>query len=109
MSDRPPTSVLLPTTRWTDACADLAAQLGDSDELLVIHDGEDDSVTEREDYPESVRLVAPDDAEHLAAQYLTPTATDLTALPRYQWWLGHQPSNERTDTQFVSTPPASSP
>ncbi len=58
MSDRPPTSILLPTTRWTDACAELAAQLGDGDELLVIHDGADDPVTERKDRPEGVRLVA---------------------------------------------------
>ncbi len=58
MSDRSPTGVLLPTTRWTDACAELAAQLGDSDELLIIHDGEDDPVTEREAHPEGVRLVA---------------------------------------------------
>jgi glycosyltransferase involved in cell wall biosynthesis len=63
MSDRPPTSVLLPTTRWTDSCTELAAQLGDSDELLVIHDGEDDPVTGREDYPEGVRLVAAGEPE----------------------------------------------
>lgn len=42
MSHRPATSVLLPTTRWTDACTELAAQLEDSDELLVIHDSKDD-------------------------------------------------------------------
>ena len=29
MVDRPPVSVLLPTTRWTDACGELAAQLRD--------------------------------------------------------------------------------
>jgi hypothetical protein len=63
MSDRPPTSVLLPTTRWTDACAELAAQLGDSDELLVIHDREDDPVTGREDHHEGVRLVAAGEPE----------------------------------------------
>jgi glycosyltransferase involved in cell wall biosynthesis len=63
MSDRPPTSVLLPTTRWTDACGELAAQLGDSDELLVIHDSEDDPVTGREDCPEGVRLVAAGEPE----------------------------------------------
>lgn len=63
MSDRPPTSVLLPTTRWTDACAELAAQLGDSDELLIVHDTKDDSVTERDDLPESVRLVAAGEPE----------------------------------------------
>ena len=54
MSDRPPTSVLLPTTRWTDACAEVAAQLGDSDELLIVHDAKDDPVTERDDRPEGV-------------------------------------------------------
>ncbi|MFH5801769.1 glycosyltransferase family 2 protein [Haladaptatus sp. CMAA 1911] len=58
MSDHPPTSVLLPTTRWTDACAQLAAQLGDSDELLIIHDNGDDPVTERENHPTGVRFVA---------------------------------------------------
>jgi hypothetical protein len=63
MSERPPTSVLLPTTRWTDACAELAAQLGGSDELLVIHDGEDDPVTGWEDRPEGVRLVAAGEPE----------------------------------------------
>jgi hypothetical protein len=63
VSDRPPTSVLLPTTRWTDACGELAAQLGDSDELVVIHDSEDDPVTGREDLPEGVRLVAAGEPE----------------------------------------------
>ena len=47
MADRPPVSVLLPTTRWTDACRELAAQLGDRDKLLIIHDVEDDLITER--------------------------------------------------------------
>ncbi|WP_049971096.1 glycosyltransferase [Haladaptatus cibarius] len=63
MSDRPPTSVLLPTTRWTDACAELAAQLGDSDELLIIHDDEDDPVIEQEDHPEGVRFVVAGEPE----------------------------------------------
>ncbi len=58
MSDRPARSVLLPTRRWTDACGEVAAQLQGRDELLVIHDQEDDPVTDREAYPESVRLVA---------------------------------------------------
>ena len=58
MSERLPTSILLPTTKWTDACAELADQLEDGDELLVIHDGEDDPVTEQGDHPEGVRLVA---------------------------------------------------
>jgi glycosyltransferase involved in cell wall biosynthesis len=63
MSDRPPVSILLPTTSWTDACAELAAQLGDSDELLIIHDGEDDPVTGQEDRPEGVRLIAAGEPE----------------------------------------------
>jgi hypothetical protein len=63
MSDRPPMSVLLPTTRWSDACTELAAQLRDSDELLVIHDNEDDPVTGHEDPPEGVRLVAAGEPE----------------------------------------------
>ncbi|WP_423746691.1 glycosyltransferase [Haladaptatus sp. SPP-AMP-3] len=58
MSDLPPVSVLLPTTRWTDACAELATQLDDGDELLIIHDEEDDPVTEQADQPEGVRLIA---------------------------------------------------
>ncbi|OTF01799.1 glycosyltransferase family 2 protein [Halorubrum sp. SD683] len=63
MSDCPPTSVLLPTTRWTDACEELAVQLGDGDELLVVHDGADDPVTEREILPEGVHLVAAGEPE----------------------------------------------
>lgn len=43
----PPTSVLLPTVRWTAACSEVAAQLGESDELLVICDTDDDPVAER--------------------------------------------------------------
>lgn len=62
MSDHPPTSVLLPTTRWTDACAQLAAQIGDNDELLIIHDNGDDPVTDRED-PEGVRFIGAGEPE----------------------------------------------
>ncbi|WP_408960477.1 hypothetical protein [Natrinema sp. 74] len=58
MSDLPPTSILLPTTRWTAACAELAAQLGDRNELLVIHDSVNDPVTEQEDPPEGIRFLA---------------------------------------------------
>ena len=62
----PPTSVLLPTVRWTDACEEVAAQLrrgGDGardagDELLVICDTADDSVADRrDDAPDGVRIV----------------------------------------------------
>ncbi|WP_396613837.1 glycosyltransferase (plasmid) [Haloferax sp. S1W] len=68
MSARLPTSIILPTTRWTDACAELAAQLGDSDELLVIHDGANDPVTERADYPEGVRLIAAGEPEYCSGK-----------------------------------------
>ena len=63
MPDQPPTSVLLPTTKWTEACAELAAQLGDSDELLIIHDREDDPIAGWEDHPEGVRLIAAGEPE----------------------------------------------
>jgi len=63
MVDRPPLSVLLPTTRWTKACTELAAQLGDTDELLVIHDDETDPVAGREEFPEGVRLLAAGEPE----------------------------------------------
>lgn len=47
MPETPPTSVLLPTVGWTDACSDVAAQLGPDDELLIVCDHEDDPVAER--------------------------------------------------------------
>ena len=65
---RPPISVLLPTVRWTEACSQVAAQLGDDDELLILCDTDDDPVAERrgsdvgaeedtEGFPDGVRLV----------------------------------------------------
>jgi hypothetical protein len=54
---RTPTSVLLPTVSWTDACDEVAAQLEPEDELLIIHDGRDDPVSNRERFPENVRLI----------------------------------------------------
>ncbi|WP_336365214.1 glycosyltransferase [Halalkalicoccus salilacus] len=68
MADRPPVSVLLPTTRWTDACTELAAQLGDHDELLLIHDVEDDPVTDQQNTPEGVRLIAAGEPEHCSGK-----------------------------------------
>jgi hypothetical protein len=56
--DRPPTSVLLPTVRWTDACDEVAAQLGERDELLVICDAPDDPVADRRGAtPAGVRIL----------------------------------------------------
>ena len=63
MSDRPPLSVLLPTTRWTQVVTELADQLEDDDELLVIHDSEDDPVARRAELPGGVRLIAAGDPE----------------------------------------------
>ncbi|MFB6360519.1 MAG: glycosyltransferase family 2 protein, partial [Halobacteriales archaeon] len=68
MSHRAATSVLLPTTRWTDACAEIAVQLGGRDELLVIHDTEDDPVTDQEDHPDGVRLVAAGEPERCSGK-----------------------------------------
>ncbi|EMA66559.1 hypothetical protein C461_10978 [Halorubrum aidingense JCM 13560] len=54
----PPTSVLLPTVRWTDACEEVAAQLGAGDELLVICDTADDPVADRRgETPDGARIV----------------------------------------------------
>lgn len=44
-----PVSVLLPAVSWTDACAEVAGQLGPDDELLVICDAPDDPVAEAVD------------------------------------------------------------
>ena len=68
MADRPPVSVLLPTTRWTDACGELAAQLEDRAELLIIHDVEDDPITDRQNTPEGVRLIAAGEPEHCSGK-----------------------------------------
>jgi hypothetical protein len=42
MSDRESVGILLPTVTWTDACGQMAAQLQDGDELLVICNTEED-------------------------------------------------------------------
>jgi hypothetical protein len=63
MADRPPLSVILPTTRWTEVCTELAAQLGPEDELLVVHDGDDDPVTDQDDLPRGVRLITAGEPE----------------------------------------------
>ncbi|WP_206662554.1 glycosyltransferase [Halorubrum sp. BOL3-1] len=62
-SSRAPTSVLLPTVSWTDACDQVAAQLGPVDELLIVHDHEDDPVTDHTSLPERVHLVAAGDPD----------------------------------------------
>lgn len=61
VSSHTPTSVLLPTLSWADACDEVAAQLDRNDELLVIHDDDDDPVADHAPLPEQVRLVAAGD------------------------------------------------
>lgn len=63
MADSPPTSVLLPTTRWTDACGEVATQLRDGDELLVIYDDDQDPIAGRTSFPDGVRLIAAGEPE----------------------------------------------
>jgi hypothetical protein len=54
----PPTSVILPAVSWTDACTEVADQLGPDDELLVVCDDESDPVAMRaDDPPDRVRIV----------------------------------------------------
>jgi len=52
-------SVILPTTRWTDGCADVLASLSPDDELFVVADHPDDPVFENA--PAAVELVAAGD------------------------------------------------
>ena len=55
---RQPASVIMPTVRWTEACDEVASQLGPDDELLIVHDEPSDPVATREEAtPEGVRLI----------------------------------------------------
>lgn len=58
MCAQPPTSVLIPTTKWTDNCGELSTQLGEADESLLIHDTKAIPVANREEYPDGVRVIA---------------------------------------------------
>ena len=51
--------MILPTVEWTDACREVAGQLGADDELLVVHDEPADPVADRAgETPDGVRLIA---------------------------------------------------
>ncbi|WP_227356574.1 glycosyltransferase [Haladaptatus salinisoli] len=64
MGEFPPTTVILPTTEWTTACAEVAEQLGRADELLLVCDDDSDSIADRvDDLPSGVRLVFAGDPE----------------------------------------------
>jgi len=58
MSERPPTTVVLPTVEWTDACDDVAGQLRAGDELLIVCDAETDPVAGRSLPPRTSLVVA---------------------------------------------------
>jgi hypothetical protein len=52
-----PTSVILPTVAWTDACEEVADQLRPADELLVVYDDADDPIADQTVSTENVRFV----------------------------------------------------
>lgn len=62
----PPTTVVLPTTQWTEACAAVAGQLGSEDELLAVCDDHADPLADRaadDTLPAGVRAVVAGDPE----------------------------------------------
>lgn len=64
MASATPTSVILPTMRWTDTCEEIVAQLRPTDELLVVCDDENPSVAARiDDCPDTARLVVAGEPE----------------------------------------------
>ncbi|QFU83015.1 glycosyltransferase [Natronorubrum aibiense] len=64
MATATPTSVILPTQGWSDACEEIAAQLGSADELLVVCDDTVPAIVDRiDEFGDSVRLVVAGDPE----------------------------------------------
>ncbi|QLG47950.1 glycosyltransferase [Natrinema halophilum] len=64
MSGYPPTSVILPTVEWADACAEVLDQLEPGDELLIICDNRSDPVYDRrDDLPVTARVIAAGEPE----------------------------------------------
>lgn len=69
MTGATPTSVILPTTGWNDACEEIVEQLRPGDELLVVCDTELESVVDRiDDRPDATRLVVAGDPEHCSGK-----------------------------------------
>ena len=58
-----PTTVVMPTTGWNDACEQVAAQLRSGDELLAVCDDPLESVAERVDECVDVRLIVAGEPE----------------------------------------------
>lgn len=64
MAESPPTSVILPTVDPGNVCEEIAAQLGEDDELLVVCDAEIDPAADRADaLPDGARVVVAGDPE----------------------------------------------
>nr|WP_313684583.1 glycosyltransferase [Halobellus sp. DFY28] len=53
----PPTTVLLPTITWSPVIAEIATQLGPSDELLIICDDASDPVADYDEEFQNVRII----------------------------------------------------
>jgi glycosyltransferase involved in cell wall biosynthesis len=87
MVSAPPTSVLLPTRRWTDTCEELLAQLEEADELLVVCDHEDDPVARRaDDLPARARIVVAGDPEGCSGKAnAVATGMDAATHDRIVW------------------------
>ncbi len=68
MANSLPRSVPLPTTRWAGAGSELAAQLRDGDEFVVIQDNDGDPVAGWTDVPEGVRLAATGEPERCSGE-----------------------------------------
>lgn len=65
----PPTSVILPTTRWTTACTEVLEQLGPNDELLVVCDDDFDPVAKLDrDLPRTVDIVCAGEPENCSGK-----------------------------------------
>lgn len=69
MTDGPPTSVVLPTVTAGDVIEEVAAQLGDDDELLLVCNVETDPVAERGDeLPDGVHAVVAGEAKRCSGK-----------------------------------------
>lgn len=69
MTTAPPTSILLPTTRWSQVIDELSSQLRSEDELLVICDSESDTVASRSTrFPQNVHLIVAGEPEQCSGK-----------------------------------------
>jgi len=85
--NRPPTSVILPTVRQTDAIAEIAEQLGPDDELLVVCDADSDPIAgAAASLPEGVQLIIAGEPEGCSGKAnAIATAMEAAAHDRLVW------------------------